>query len=1645
MKRKRLALLLAAALTVTSLDSTAMFVSGADFSSEVEEEVATQAEEGEDVAEEISADDTSADVEFSDETIDAEVPDESEVEAEVTDEEPSQDADVQVEEDTDEPDFSADVQEDVAVDAGDDMHEDATVLELDKDYTVDLKVTDENVWFKFTPGESGRYNFYSESERFEHPAVYFYDPGYSMEEYWSDACDNNGNDFALTSLYLEEGKTYYYRVRLQELEEGAEGVPFTVRLEKKPEVKDVSIDLSKVKKEFIAGMDYFSANGVQVTVNYDGSSTPRVLTFDNDRYSNSVNDSKGNRFYYILTKAGEEDDFDYEELLTAGTYEVSFRYLDRNYEEHEIAKTTVTAKNPDASMFDALNIGDNTIEINQYETVHWYYVEAKETGVYKLSVETIYDEKNDDYLYPDERWKKINQDGTVSDEYPERDSDDIGYYLEKGDKYLVGWYVYSDNAPFNTKVNVSKVPQVTSATAITDDMQTEYTEHVEHINADGLQVKVTYEDGTSQTIAYGDEDTYGRYLSGCLLTENGENVASYRPQAGKYIFRVRLGGKDVADIPITVVNVESKVTDKISDGTSEFANNGKVLLKYTASEDGRYQFDFNAPVKQIEIYKADGKYADNVSVETSRAFADLVKGTTYYVSAQPDDLCRKLTVNVTLTTRPASLAAKSLRKTAYIAGIDSFDANDIETTVSYGNTTRTVRGTDLLEGYNLRYKVLHQGEDADGYGWDEEPLTEGTWTVTPYLASGTAIDVAASSTTVTAKMFDVNELKAFPAVEENKWMSVENTRGDRTFYTFTPKESGLYTYSWGSEEESYSLEVYRTANAQYRRVYPDYSTQNVLLEAGKTYLLLVSTYGNAKFKIDRLDPGAKPETLKELVLTDGMKKNVETDKSVDCLTCTFTPKENGTYRLKVSAYDGNYVESYVELSQGGKEIYSSSQAMAVELSAGKAYVYSVTIFDDNYDPTTKPFTLEFNKVQKKTIQSIDLVLKNGKKASDISIFDNFGDFYQLKFTYTDGKTWTKDFELYYNGHDYVTDPYDNGVEITVDITGFYTDATMKANVYLYIERTASEDSKLIKKEVACKAVGSLSEIEAGKDYKVPKSSTQYKFIPKEDGEYICTRSDRGGISYVSVFRTDTSYLYDAVESVNEGEEGYSMKLEKGKTYYINAGTYQSMGTDATFRIQKINKTINGLKVVTPPTKKTLLPNNKMYENELVSLSGLKAEVSYTDGTKETIAYGQPSQEGRYIRQSEVVWMANGKAKVYVALGRYTASFELKADSWDNVPEIKLGESKALDAQPEDSVTLKFVPKETGVYYIYTTNSSVSGYIRGTSSENKTDYIDGCNLKAGETYYFTVIAVSGKPVVTVRAACKDDKHSFGTWKTVKAATCVATGLRSHTCTNCGIEETEVIPVTGKHTMSNWKTVKAATCVATGLRSHTCTNCGIEETEVLPATGKHTMGSWKTTSEATAVKEGKRERTCKVCGKKETSKIAKLKARVTLNAGINKTIPLKVKQSYLAKATGLAKGDKVVSWTTSSTKIATVSRTGTVVGKGAGTATITVKLLSGLKASFKVKVQKTEVATTALKVVNKANGKALRSATLKLKKSLTLVTTVTPTTSKQKVTYTSSNKKVATVSSRGVITAKKKGKTTITVKSGKKAVKIQITVK
>ena len=137
----------------------------------------------------------------------------------------------------------------------------------------------------------------------------------------------------------------------------------------------------------------------------------------------------------------------------------------------------------------------------------------------------------------------------------------------------------------------------------------------------------------------------------------------------------------------------------------------------------------------------------------------------------------------------------------------------------------------------------------------------------------------------------------------------------------------------------------------------------------------------------------------------------------------------------------------------------------------------------------------------------------------------------------------------------------------------------------------------------------------------------------------------------------------------------------------------------------------------------------------------------------------------------------------------------------------------------------------------------------------------------------------------------------------------------------------------------------------------------------------------------------------------------KTKITLNAG--KTKQLKVKN---------AKGK--VKWSTSSKKIATVSKKGVVKGKKEGKATITAKV-SGKKLKCVVTVK----AAISEKTLSLYVGKSKK---LKV------------TGASKKVKWSTSNKKVATVSKKGVVTAKKEGKATIKAKFGKKKLSCKVTV-
>ena len=217
---------------------------------------------------------------------------------------------------------------------------------------------------------------------------------------------------------------------------------------------------------------------------------------------------------------------------------------------------------------------------------------------------------------------------------------------------------------------------------------------------------------------------------------------------------------------------------------------------------------------------------------------------------------------------------------------------------------------------------------------------------------------------------------------------------------------------------------------------------------------------------------------------------------------------------------------------------------------------------------------------------------------------------------------------------------------------------------------------------------------------------------------------------------------------------------------------------------------------------------------------------------------------------------------------------------------------------------------------------------------------------------------------------------------------------------------------------------ADCTNEGRILYTCSECGDTRYETIAAKG-HVFGEWAVVTQATTRVDGKSERTCTECGVMESKviphtilKVKSIKLSKTSAAVFKwKTVQLKATVTP-ANATLTA-----VTWKSSNTKVATVSSTGKVAGKGKGTATITctAKDGSGAKATCKVTVKQPVTKIT----LSKTSFSIVKGKTFALK------ATVMPAAANNRaVTWKSSNTKVATVTSAGKVTAKGKGTATIT---------------
>lgn len=501
----------------------------------------------------------------------------------------------------------------------------------------------------------------------------------------------------------------------------------------------------------------------------------------------------------------------------------------------------------------------------------------------------------------------------------------------------------------------------------------------------------------------------------------------------------------------------------------------------------------------------------------------------------------------------------------------------------------------------------------------------------------------------------------------------------------------------------------------------------------------------------------------------------------------------------------------------------------------------------------------------------------------------------------------------------------------------------------------------------------------------------YSFSPEEDGYYHFdwnvgdSSGDSEGVGRIW-YKYENGKLDSCFDHWNM-ERG-KVKVSRGIKYIV--GVSSESGRTVSLNLKKV-KTLKSIEMTKRPEQTELLPGDRAW----VSLKGMEITASYADGDNETITFGQTDSQGMSFKQNGTyTWVNEEICRVPVSMGDCQIYVEFEAADWNAVPKMEFGTEEKLDTAPGNQTIRRFIPDKSGYYSFSATNA----YIDVIDSEiQKCLSAEKAYLEAGNTYQIYVAALKEDVILKVGDV------------------------------PCEWEVSERIP---------------ETCTTDGKVVRKCKVHGETSTTLESAPG-HDWSRWKVTKNATVLAEGVQQRSCSVCGETETASVAKLPATIALN--VKGTIPLKVKQSFTVKVT-MGAGDRVVSWKTSNKKVVSV-KNGRIKGLKAGkSATITVKLASGKKARFKVKVQKAAVATKSIKVTNTATGKNQgKKATMKRGQSLKLKAALTPVTSLQKVTWSTSNKKIVTVSKSGVIKAKKKGRATITVKSGNKKYNIRITVK
>ncbi len=123
---------------------------------------------------------------------------------------------------------------------------------------------------------------------------------------------------------------------------------------------------------------------------------------------------------------------------------------------------------------------------------------------------------------------------------------------------------------------------------------------------------------------------------------------------------------------------------------------------------------------------------------------------------------------------------------------------------------------------------------------------------------------------------------------------------------------------------------------------------------------------------------------------------------------------------------------------------------------------------------------------------------------------------------------------------------------------------------------------------------------------------------------------------------------------------------------------------------------------------------------------------------------------------------------------------------------------------------------------------------------------------------SLISTTAAPVTTAAPETTAHVHSYTT--EVTPPTCTEKGYTTYTC-SCGDKYVDNYTDALGHSFGEWVTTKAATCIATGTQTRTCTHDNTTETKEIPLAAHQYVD---TVTAPTKTEKGYTTHTCAVCG-------------------------------------------------------------------------------------------------------------------------------------------------------------------------------------